>query len=214
MWMSILRCLWNCRWKVDDATKTITLQGLLALCPGCHSVKHMHSGATTSVGGHAVALKHLGRINEWSLEEVQAYVAYVKRCVCVCPLALCCAGSSPSLAGPVLPFVSRAWSWADGGGARGCRTVEERSQTTDWKVDLEWIGSQGPGGTLCARRVSDVHLSLGGSMTVVPLADYDVRVCAVMCVQQLDRTRRPPKSPQTLRSEASGLGHTPRRPRL
>ena len=74
---------------MDDATKTITLQGLLALCPSCHSVKH--SDATTSADSHAVAMKHLERINEWSPEEVQAYVAYVKRYVCVRPLALRCA---------------------------------------------------------------------------------------------------------------------------
>jgi hypothetical protein len=80
MW--ILRCGSNYRWKVDDATKLITLQGLLALCPACHAVKHMHSGATTCVGSHTIALKHLERVNEWSLQEVQAYVAYVQRCVC------------------------------------------------------------------------------------------------------------------------------------
>jgi hypothetical protein len=70
-----------CRWKVDESTHTITLEGLLALCPNCHQAKHLVQNKLIA-GGEAQVLTHLQRINNWSQVETDAYVAYVERCVC------------------------------------------------------------------------------------------------------------------------------------
>jgi 5-methylcytosine-specific restriction endonuclease McrA len=60
-------------WKYDDAKRTQTLIGLIALCPACHMVKHM--GLTAKRGKGKEARAHLAKVNGWAVEEVVQHVA-------------------------------------------------------------------------------------------------------------------------------------------
>jgi hypothetical protein len=62
-------------WEFDDAARVQRLVGLVALCPGCHAVKHL--GRTMVEGDSEAALARLGRINGWSETDVDAYVELV-----------------------------------------------------------------------------------------------------------------------------------------
>jgi len=59
-------------WNYDDVNHRQTLQGLIALCPSCHAVKHM--GHTNLQGKAIEATLHLAKINGWSCEEAVNYV--------------------------------------------------------------------------------------------------------------------------------------------
>jgi hypothetical protein len=59
-------------WSYDDETQMQKLEGLIALCPACHQVKHI--GRTSTVGGVealAQSIKHLCQVNYWSPERAE-----------------------------------------------------------------------------------------------------------------------------------------------
>ena len=60
------------RWRYDEDTKTQVLEGLIALCPKCHEVKHM--GRAQAVGNAERAMSHLMEINGWDAQTAFAYV--------------------------------------------------------------------------------------------------------------------------------------------
>lgn len=59
-------------WHYDDARHVQALQGLVALCPACHEVKHM--GLSEMRGRAEAARSHLARVNGWSAEDVELYL--------------------------------------------------------------------------------------------------------------------------------------------
>lgn len=59
-------------WFYDDQNRVQRLDGLIALCPACHEAKHM--GYASSIGRGAQARAHLGRINGWSMDDVELYL--------------------------------------------------------------------------------------------------------------------------------------------
>lgn len=59
-------------WHYDDKKRVQTLQGLIALCPPCHEVKHIGLAGLNSRG--KLALEHLAKVNGWSLFEANHYV--------------------------------------------------------------------------------------------------------------------------------------------
>lgn len=61
------------RWTYDDESGVQKLVGLEALCPPCHEVRHM--GRAISVGNGDRASKHLGKVNGWTPEKVEAHVS-------------------------------------------------------------------------------------------------------------------------------------------
>lgn len=58
-------------WHYDDLSQVQTLQGLIALCPSCHRVKHI--GNANRMGLLAPTLKHLAKINQWPMYMAEAY---------------------------------------------------------------------------------------------------------------------------------------------
>ena len=60
------------RWRYDEDTKAQVLEGLIALCPSCHEVKHI--GRAGAVGRGEEALAHLMKVNGWSSEDAQHYI--------------------------------------------------------------------------------------------------------------------------------------------
>jgi hypothetical protein len=60
-------------WNYDDETYTQRLEGLIALCPSCHSVKHIGLASLNDHFGEAVA--HLAKVNGWSALEAEKFVA-------------------------------------------------------------------------------------------------------------------------------------------
>jgi hypothetical protein len=63
------------RWEYDEGRGIQRLVGLIALCPGCHAVKHL--GRTMAEGGYDAAVEHLMRVNGWGREVTHRYVDYV-----------------------------------------------------------------------------------------------------------------------------------------
>ncbi len=59
-------------WDYNDSTHVQTLMGLIALCPDCHSVKHM--GLAVARGREKQALEHLAHVNGWTVDDAQLYV--------------------------------------------------------------------------------------------------------------------------------------------
>ena len=59
-------------WNYDDTNKIQKLDGLIALCPSCHQVKHM--GLANIQGNGEIATKHLANVNKWSVEHAKNYV--------------------------------------------------------------------------------------------------------------------------------------------
>lgn len=59
-------------WHYDDAQELQTLRGFIALCPGCHKAKHL--GQAFTIGRGEEALRHLARVNEWTIEEARLYI--------------------------------------------------------------------------------------------------------------------------------------------
>tara|TARA_B100001989_G_scaffold176572_1_gene127718 strand:- start:1762 stop:2235 length:474 start_codon:yes stop_codon:yes gene_type:complete len=60
------------RWRYDEETKTQHLEGLIALCPSCHQVKHI--GRSMAVGKGEAAVLHLMKVNGWSPEDTEHYL--------------------------------------------------------------------------------------------------------------------------------------------
>ena len=59
-------------WEYDDENKIQKLKKLIALCPPCHEVKHMGYANLRNRG--ELAIKHLAKINNWSIAEAKTYV--------------------------------------------------------------------------------------------------------------------------------------------
>jgi hypothetical protein len=59
-------------WEYDLNTCTQKLIRLIALCPDCHSVKHI--GRAYACGGYHAALRHLCKVNNWSKATANKYV--------------------------------------------------------------------------------------------------------------------------------------------
>jgi hypothetical protein len=59
-------------WHYDDDQGLQTLQGLIALCPSCHEVKHI--GRAMAVGFGDRALAHLVKVNGITQAEAVAHV--------------------------------------------------------------------------------------------------------------------------------------------
>jgi hypothetical protein len=64
-------------WHYDDETHTQRLDGLIALCPSCHGVKHIGLAGMKGDIGEAVA--HLARVNGWKMLEAEKYVSAALR---------------------------------------------------------------------------------------------------------------------------------------
>lgn len=60
------------RWLFDDEKKLQKLEGLIALCPPCHKVKHI--GLAEIRGDYAEALDQLCKVNGWDSIEATEYV--------------------------------------------------------------------------------------------------------------------------------------------
>jgi len=58
-------------WHYDDSLHIQRLDGLIALCPSCHQVKHM--GLATINGKQEEAIQHLAKVNNWSLTDAIEY---------------------------------------------------------------------------------------------------------------------------------------------
>lgn len=59
-------------WHYDDIEHVQKLLGLIALCPACHSVKHI--GCASVQGKLPSAMRHLMRVNNWSNNEALSYI--------------------------------------------------------------------------------------------------------------------------------------------
>jgi hypothetical protein len=60
-------------WSYDDNNHVQTLNGLIALCPACHEVKHI---GFASVRGRAQEAKqHMMEINGWDEARANVYIA-------------------------------------------------------------------------------------------------------------------------------------------
>jgi hypothetical protein len=60
------------RWLYDDAALIQRLEGLIALCPSCHEVKHM--GLALKKGRFAFAQAHLEKVNGWDRHTSNVYI--------------------------------------------------------------------------------------------------------------------------------------------
>lgn len=58
-------------WEYDEVNGMQTLIRLIALCPACHSVKHI--GRAHIYGGYDQAVKHLSKVNGWTIDEAHLY---------------------------------------------------------------------------------------------------------------------------------------------
>ena len=59
-------------WEYNDENKIQTLRGLIALCPMCHSCKHI--GRSAMVGKRGECVAHMRMINKWSTEDTEWYI--------------------------------------------------------------------------------------------------------------------------------------------
>jgi len=57
-------------WNYQNGTQT--LLGLISLCPSCHEVKHF--GLAQIKGRDGIAMKHLMKVNEWSIRQASAHI--------------------------------------------------------------------------------------------------------------------------------------------
>ena len=62
-------------WHYDENTKTQRLDGLIALCPPCHQVKHI--GRTMAIGKGDKAIRHLMSVNGWTESDAELYLEKV-----------------------------------------------------------------------------------------------------------------------------------------
>ncbi len=63
------------RWHYDDKKKVQRLEGLIALCPSCHQVKHI--GLAEVRGLYDQAISQLCKVNGWDSVEATEYVQAV-----------------------------------------------------------------------------------------------------------------------------------------
>lgn len=63
------------KWHYDDKKKIQKLEGLIALCPACHKVKHI--GLSEARGEYEEALAQLCKVNKWDSIEATEYVQAV-----------------------------------------------------------------------------------------------------------------------------------------
>lgn len=59
-------------WDYNDSKKVQTLKGLIALCPDCHSCKHI--GLAQVNGNYDHARSHLAKVNGWSIDDAEEYI--------------------------------------------------------------------------------------------------------------------------------------------
>jgi hypothetical protein len=59
-------------WRYDDGRKIQRLEGLAALCPACHEVKH--AGLASKRGRLSAVIAHLADVNGWSPEDAGLYL--------------------------------------------------------------------------------------------------------------------------------------------
>ena len=59
-------------WRYGDKSLTQTLEGLSALCPSCHQVKHIGLANLRGRGGAAEA--HLAKVNGWTRAECGRHI--------------------------------------------------------------------------------------------------------------------------------------------
>ena len=59
-------------WNYNESTRVQTLERLIALCPNCHSVKHI--GFTQLQGRASEAINHLAKVNNWNLSQALIYL--------------------------------------------------------------------------------------------------------------------------------------------
>jgi hypothetical protein len=59
-------------WAYDDVGHVQKLEGLIALCPPCHRVKHLGFAFTQGKGDEAI--HHMMRVNGWDRRRVAEYV--------------------------------------------------------------------------------------------------------------------------------------------
>ncbi len=62
-------------WEYDDDACTQTLEGLIALCPDCHSTKHF--GFARVSGKEKEAKLHLMKVNDLTEEQADKYIEEV-----------------------------------------------------------------------------------------------------------------------------------------
>lgn len=60
-------------WHYDDKKLVQKLEGMIALCPDCHMVKHIGLAQVQNKG--KLALKHLMKINKMNKKEAEKYIA-------------------------------------------------------------------------------------------------------------------------------------------
>jgi len=58
-------------WEYDDKKHVQKLARMIALCPACHSVKHL--GRAKIVGIYHLAIDQLMKVNGWTYAEADAY---------------------------------------------------------------------------------------------------------------------------------------------
>jgi 5-methylcytosine-specific restriction endonuclease McrA len=56
-------------WSYDEVKRIQKLEGLIALCPSCHEVKHI--GRAQATGHYERALKHLMKVNKFTRDEAE-----------------------------------------------------------------------------------------------------------------------------------------------
>ena len=59
-------------WRYEDSTKEQVLDGVIALCPNCHKVKH--TGLANINGEMPIVLAQLQKVNNWSLAQSRNYI--------------------------------------------------------------------------------------------------------------------------------------------
>ena len=57
-------------WEYQNDTQILT--GLIALCPNCHMAKHI--GRAIAIKKGPQIFKHIAKVNNWSMEDVELYV--------------------------------------------------------------------------------------------------------------------------------------------
>lgn len=62
-------------WDYDDANLIQKLVGFIALCPACHSVKHLGFTSTKGLSALEKAIEHLKKVNGW--DNAHAYLVEV-----------------------------------------------------------------------------------------------------------------------------------------
>jgi len=62
-------------WDYNDKTNIQKLVRMIALCPACHSVKHL--GRARAVGIYHLAMEQLMKVNGWNREEAIEYATGV-----------------------------------------------------------------------------------------------------------------------------------------